>query len=115
MQNNNALRHFSKIYFHGHSVGGTNPSLLEAMAVKAFIIAHDNPYNRAVLCSKNLFFKTKEDVAGYINNYNEMKEIVETTIKDNLLQIENHFNWELVVDEYEKIFSELLSKHNKLN
>lgn len=109
MENNNALRHFSKIYFHGHSVGGTNPSLLEAMAVKAFIIAHDNPYNRAVLCSENLFFKSKDDVADFIKNYNNNKEIVDKTIKGNLFQIENHFNWNYVINEYEKLFIDLLS------
>ncbi|MEQ3690773.1 MAG: DUF1972 domain-containing protein, partial [Flavobacterium sp.] len=37
----NNLRYFSKLYFHGHSVGGTNPSLLEAMASKALIVAHN--------------------------------------------------------------------------
>ena len=44
-----SVRHFSKAYFHGHSVGGTNPSLLEAMAAGCFIFAHDNIFNRAVL------------------------------------------------------------------
>jgi glycosyltransferase involved in cell wall biosynthesis len=36
------LRAFSYIYFHGHSVGGTNPSLLEAMASGSLIVAHNN-------------------------------------------------------------------------
>jgi hypothetical protein len=45
----NNLRYFSNFYFHGHSVGGTNPSLLEAMASNAFIIAHDNHFNKSIL------------------------------------------------------------------
>ena len=49
---------FCQIYFHGHSVGGTNPSLLEAMAAKAFIISHDNSFNRTVLPEESVFFKT---------------------------------------------------------
>ena len=44
----NNLRYFSNLYFHGHSVGGTNPSLLEAMASNAMIIAHDNHFNKAI-------------------------------------------------------------------
>ena len=44
-----SVRHFSLAYFHGHSVGGTNPSLLEAMAAGCFVFAHDNIFNRAVL------------------------------------------------------------------
>ena len=43
------LRKYAKFYFHGHTVGGTNPSLLEAMAVGANIIAHDNLFNKSVL------------------------------------------------------------------
>jgi len=44
------LRAEACLYFHGHSVGGTNPSLLEAMAGGVLIVAHDNPFNRA--CSR---------------------------------------------------------------
>ncbi|HEX6332914.1 MAG TPA: DUF1972 domain-containing protein, partial [Flavisolibacter sp.] len=39
------LRANAAVYFHGHSVGGTNPSLLEAMASRVFIAAHDNAFN----------------------------------------------------------------------
>ena len=45
----NNLRYFSNIYFHGHSVGGTNPSLLEAMSSNSFIVAHDNIFNKSIL------------------------------------------------------------------
>jgi glycosyltransferase involved in cell wall biosynthesis len=41
-----ALRWYCRAYFHGHSVGGTNPSLLEAMACRNHTIAHDNVFNR---------------------------------------------------------------------
>jgi glycosyltransferase involved in cell wall biosynthesis len=40
-----ALRFFCRAYLHGHSVGGTNPSLLEAMGCSSVVIAHDNPFN----------------------------------------------------------------------
>ena len=52
------LRYHCLCYFHGHSAGGTNPSLLEAMAASAFVCAHDNPFNRAVLGENGIFFKT---------------------------------------------------------
>ena len=44
------------IIFHGHSVGGTNPSLLEAMACSCIVVAHDNPFNRSVLKKPRLVF-----------------------------------------------------------
>ena len=43
------LRRHCLLYLHGHSVGGTNPSLIEAMAAGAPVVAHDNPFNRWVL------------------------------------------------------------------
>ena len=52
----NSIRHYSYAYFHGHSVGGTNPSLLEAMASGCFILAHDNIFNRAVLGENALYY-----------------------------------------------------------
>jgi len=50
------LRYFSKLYFHGHSVGGTNPSLLEAMASKALIVAHNNDFNKGILKNNSFYF-----------------------------------------------------------
>jgi len=44
----NMLRQNAFAYIHGHSVGGTNPSLLDAMIMKNLIIAHDNEFNREV-------------------------------------------------------------------
>ena len=43
------LRAHAFAYMHGHSVGGTNPSLLEAMGCGNLIFAHDNPFNRETL------------------------------------------------------------------
>ena len=52
----NNLRYFLNFYFHGHTVGGTNPSLLEAMASRAFILAHDNDFNKAILKQNSYYF-----------------------------------------------------------
>ena len=57
-----SIRHFSLAYFHGHSVGGTNPSLLEAMAAGCFVFAHDNIFNRAVLKDNALYYPSAEKV-----------------------------------------------------
>lgn len=103
----NNLRYFSNFYFHGHSVGGTNPSLLEAMASKAFVIAHNNEFNKGIL-------KTN---AFYFSNPNEVKKIMETVKKiDNLQFIENNFkaiindfNWEKINDAYLQLFNNVFS------
>ena len=51
-----ALRFHSCGYLHGHTVGGTNPSLVEAMAAGNPVIAHDNAYNRWVAQDAALYF-----------------------------------------------------------
>lgn len=61
------LRYYAAVYLHGHSVGGTNPSLLEALACGNLIIAHDNPYNREVAGDEALYFRTPADVAASLN------------------------------------------------
>jgi glycosyltransferase involved in cell wall biosynthesis len=63
-----SLRCHARLYFHGHSVGGTNPSLLEAMATGALIAAHDNPFNRTVLDDRALYFLSAEDVSRLLKD-----------------------------------------------
>lgn len=57
-----ALRKHAHAAFHGHTVGGTNPSLLEALAAGRPIIAHDNPFNREVGGDLLSYFRTASDI-----------------------------------------------------
>jgi glycosyltransferase involved in cell wall biosynthesis len=50
-------------YSHGHSVGGTNPSLLRAMGAGAAVLAMDNQFNREVLGGTGQFFDSSADLA----------------------------------------------------
>jgi len=106
-----SLQNNSYLYFHGHSVGGTNPSLLEAMASEALIAAHNNPFNKSVLSSD----------AYYFSNAHEVREIVETVqrnanerimVKNNLYKIAFQFNWNKIVDEYESFILECYENKN---
>ena len=54
-------------YIHAHSIGGTNPSLLEAMIMKNIIIAHDNEFNKEVARDSVVYFKDYEDLNNQIN------------------------------------------------
>lgn len=62
-----ALRYYARTYLHGHSVGGTNPSLLEAMGCANAIVAHDNVFNREVAEDAALYFSTPADVTEHID------------------------------------------------
>lgn len=61
----NQLRSNALAYFHGHSVGGTNPSLLEALAtVRGQMICHDNKYNREVAGEQAFYVRDADDLAS---------------------------------------------------
>ena len=57
-----ALRYHSALYLHGHTVGGTNPSLVEAMAAGNAVVAHDNRYNTWVAGPDNAYFSGTDDL-----------------------------------------------------
>lgn len=96
----NSLRYFSKAYFHGHSVGGTNPSLLEAMAAQCFIIAHDNAFNRNILENNVLYFRTEADIVFLINNLDGLLSKKKASIQNNLEKIKTQYTWENVTQQY---------------
>jgi glycosyltransferase involved in cell wall biosynthesis len=108
----NTLRKFCKLYFHGHSVGGTNPSLLEAMACQAVIAAHNNEFNRAVLQSDAFYFNTAHEVAGLINTI-KLSENTSSMTNNNLKKIEEEFNWPAIVNKYEEMIVDCYNKSVK--
>jgi glycosyltransferase involved in cell wall biosynthesis len=57
-----ALRFHARAYLHGHRVGGTNPSLVEALGAGNAVIAHDNCFNRWVAGEGALYFRSTEDI-----------------------------------------------------
>lgn len=101
----NQLRFYSNIYFHGHSVGGTNPSLLEAMASGAFICAHRNEFNEYVLENDALYFSTPKEVRGVIQQFipTEKKDIA---LKNNEVKIKNVYSWKNISSAYVKVFEQ---------
>lgn len=107
----NNLRLFSKIYFHGHSVGGTNPSLLEAMASGALIAAHNNAFNRGVLQDNAFYFSNPDEVAHLIANLDKEKN--KAIIENNIQAIENDFNWEKINGKYLQFFEACFTKKNR--
>lgn len=98
----NNLRYYSHLYFHGHSVGGTNPSLLEAMGCSAFIIAHDNVFNKAVLGIDALYFANETQLAALIKSIGH-KNTHDYMLQNNLEKIRTLYNWDRIVDQYESV------------
>jgi glycosyltransferase involved in cell wall biosynthesis len=93
---NHSLRHYCSLYFHGHSVGGTNPSLLEAMSDGALIAAHDNGFNRAVLGDDAFYFSTAADVSSIVQTQSGNEEMTER----NKARIQEQYNWPHIIAQY---------------
>lgn len=105
----NALRNSCKAYIHGHSVGGTNPSLLEAMGSRNIILAHDNEFNREVTSGNQLYFNSMEQCSDKINEIEMMSEEEKERYKNlSYSMITNKYNWNNILKKY----LDLLNKVN---
>lgn len=99
----NHLRYHAAGYFHGHSAGGTNPSLLEAMASGARILAHDNEFNRSVLGPGAFYFSGYTDIAENLAKWihstlwGEMAEI-------NMLNIKSRYQKDDIIEGHHQMF-----------
>lgn len=106
------LRYFSHLYFHGHSVGGTNPSLLEAMGTQARIAAHNNPFNKAILQEDAFYFSSPEEVATVIESARD-KANGEQWKSQNLNKVRADFNWPRIVEQYLALFEETITNRTQ--
>lgn len=100
----NNLRFYCNIYFHGHTVGGTNPSLLEAMASNALICANNNPFNKYILGHDAIYFSNADDVAKHIVNVDYHNIKFQSMLVENVSKITNMYDWELITDQYANHF-----------
>tara|TARA_R110002096_G_scaffold360605_1_gene553564 strand:- start:1418 stop:2512 length:1095 start_codon:yes stop_codon:yes gene_type:complete len=103
----NNLRFYSRYYFHGHSVGGTNPSLLEAMASSALIIAHNNIFNASILASEARYFDNSEDISNLLN-LDEFFLKKEENCSKNRRKIEEKYNWEKINQTYNEYLMSII-------
>jgi glycosyltransferase involved in cell wall biosynthesis len=106
----NNIRYYSNLYFHGHSVGGTNPSLLEAMGSMALIASHENVFNQTILEQDAFYFNSKEQVKALVQSI--AKTGHSEKISGNANKIRNIYFWPLIVDQYLNYFEEILLKKN---
>lgn len=113
MNHLNNLRHYSNLYFHGHTVGGTNPSLLEAMASQSLICAHDNIFNKSILGGDAFYFKTASEVSKLLDTAdNDTNSLM---IQNNEQKIEEIYAWPIIVDQYLQHFEEIYNiKYSKV-
>lgn len=95
-------------YFHGHEVGGTNPSLLEALASTDLNLLLDVGFNREVALDGALYFnKESNNLSELLDRLEELDEnLLEELANKAKERIEKKYSWNYIVDKYETLFLE---------
>lgn len=91
------LRNNARCYVHGHSAGGTNPSLVEAMFFGKPIFAYDVVYNRETTMNRAYYFKDSSELA----------ELIKQTVPDGSEMrslAEKHYTWKRIAEQYEALY-----------
>lgn len=93
-----SLRLRASFYVHGHSAGGTNPSLVEAMHFGKAVLAFDCDYNRCTTEDKALFFKDGEDLQQLIKS---LDKTAFEKVGQDLIDIANRrYTWHIIAGQY---------------
>ncbi|MCK2022838.1 DUF1972 domain-containing protein [Microbacterium sp. kSW2-24] len=98
-----ALYHHASTYLHGHSVGGTNPSLLRAMGAGTAVIAFDVVFNREVLDEQGWYFRTPADVAAAVDAAESDAGAVAAASAAVRRRAADAFSWNDVAATYEDL------------
>ncbi|WP_231819172.1 DUF1972 domain-containing protein [Microbacterium resistens] len=102
-----ALYAHARTYAHGHSVGGTNPSLLRAMGAGTAVIAYDVGFNREVLDDEGWFFRTPAEAATAFDDAEGDDARVAASAARVQRRAATAFRWDDVADAYEELAARL--------
>lgn len=94
-------------YVHGHSVGGTNPSLLRAMGAGAPVVAFDVEFNREVAGASGIYFTTAEELRATLVKHEQDPQGVMRRGETGRLIVAERYRWDDVADQYEELCQRL--------
>ena len=93
-----------RYYIHGHSVGGTNPSLLEALAGGCNIMIHDNEFNKDVVSKHGHCWSTQAELESLLKS--DPKRL--TKVEDQLEYCTKRFSWKKISEKHLDLFGKML-------
>ncbi len=99
-----ALRVFCRAYLHGHQVGGTNPSLVEALGCGSPVIAHDNRFNRWVAGDGQFYFRDEAECSELMDRLASDASVCETARNAAQNRHACGLTWGHVLASYEHVF-----------
>ncbi|MDQ1120247.1 MULTISPECIES: DUF1972 domain-containing protein [Pseudoxanthomonas] len=105
-----ALRRHALFYVHGHTVGGTNPSLVEALGAGNAVIAHDNPFNRWVAQDGARYFHSVIDCDMHLSALLEDPEAVAAMRRASRQRFDREFRWSFVLAQYQALLEGMLPR-----
>ena len=108
-----ALYHHSYMYVHGHEFGGTNPTMIKAMAYGCGILALNTVFNKEMLNNDSYgiyFDKNQEAVGRQINYADQHPNKIKQLRQKSQLGITDKYNWDCITDRYLEVFKRLAEK-----
>ena len=105
-----ALRFYGRLYVHGHRVGGTNPSLVEAMGAGSAVLAHDNRFNRWVAGDGAHYFASEDECASQLDKLLDDDAELERMRVASRARFHEAFTWENILGQYERLLTSMLPK-----
>ena len=105
-----ALRVHSLAYVHGHQVGGTNPSLVEALGAGNAVIAHDNRFNRWVAGDGARYFDGAAQFSAVLDELLARPEELVRMAGASCTRFESGLTWPQVLAQYECLLSSYLPR-----
>jgi glycosyltransferase involved in cell wall biosynthesis len=103
-----SLRFHSMAYVHGHQVGGTNPSLVEALGAGNPVIAHDNRFNRWVAGEGAVYFRDADSFSNCLDALLAKPETLALLRKNGQARFQQEFTWPHVMAQYEALLTSYL-------
>jgi hypothetical protein len=103
-----ALRYHSLAYLHGHQVGGTNPSLVEALGAGNAVIARDNCFNRWVAGSGARYFSSAADVCTVLDEIVASPDSIAQMKAASVMRFDSGLTWEPILLQYEGLLESWL-------
>jgi glycosyltransferase involved in cell wall biosynthesis len=98
-----ALRHHARLYVHGHTVGGTNPSLVEALGAGSPVLARDNAFNRWVAGPGARYFRDEARCAAEVTALLHDEAALEAMRAASQARHAEAFTWDRVLPAYEAV------------
>lgn len=96
-----SIRKNAYMYIHGHSVGGTNPSLIEALSLTDVNVLYNVSFNRDIGEKACLYFKSQKDLVKILESK------VDKSLGEKAKEIAfANYTWDKIVDQYKAVFDE---------